>query len=260
MHAKSSKTRVSLEVDLKSLEDFKVSAPSMVIALLAGLVEQRTILTVYKDLDNPTFVTGYPVHCDDSFIDLDISRDDAAQWDWLDKRRGVIVGFLQGIKLQFHPEVQMIRRENAAWFLRCSLPDFVYRIQRRGAYRVLSPLEQAPELVLRSSPGCETAYSVLDLSATGLAFELRPEATQVQVGDSFEHARLELGWRVPIPCSLAVRSVSAVQVEPCQGVIVRVGAEFVNLPAAIARDIQMYVYEAERAALRITACAQNDID
>jgi c-di-GMP-binding flagellar brake protein YcgR len=160
--------------------------------------------------------------------------------------RALVVALHEGVKLQFELDAQAIApapgSAQGLWRLQARLPQIIYRLQRRDAFRV-TPSALAPAQLWLATPGQagrERTVQVVDVSATGIAFRW-PERTDAppQQGSRLARCRLELAGTVPIDCTLVVTETRAG--EDAADPRLRVGCRFEGLSPSEARAVQIYV-------------------
>jgi c-di-GMP-binding flagellar brake protein YcgR len=233
----------------QNLDAFKVSATSSIAKLLAQLLREKLYVRAFLP-GGTEFAMGRIREQTEKYFDIEFLNDEARECRIDAGDRIDMVSRLDGIKVQFQVQRRETAQYSGATVLRCALPEVAYRLQRRDAFRVYPTPGTRLELVLRRESNREFAYEILNLSATGVGFALAADVPPVQIEQIFEHSRLELGTRVPIPCSLLVRSVSLIENRSEGYPVGRVGAQFINLPAPVQRRLQTYVQDLERAAIR----------
>ncbi len=235
------------EPDLARLAEFEISAAGTISKLLAELVRKRALIWLFVSDEDNTAAASQLIAVEDGRLAFSLQTDHDSRNAFLAARRCTVVGFLDSVKVQFEMRLSGPDDVPEASLLFGEAPARLYRIQRRAAFRVRPPAGHRGNLIVRGTPGHEDSFRIFDLSATGLSF-LRPrEARSFELGDRIALARLELGPRVPVPCSFVIRSILDLANDPLHD---RVGCEFINLPNEVERAIAIYVQDAERAQLR----------
>lgn len=237
------------EQDLEKLAEFKLTAERPIRRLLSELASKKALISLYSNEDPTVFIVSRIIAVEDDSIELEIQTEKVRRASVLQHGYCTVVGFLDQLKVQF--EANFIDADPEAETVKCEVPALLFRIQRRSAYRVRPPIGQPGQVAIRHEAGQEHLYELLDLSATGLSFKRLADDQAFELGDLREHARMELGPRVPVPCSFEVRAIVPLQAVIGLPEAWRIGCEFVNMPAEVERSVQVYVQDVERTLLRI---------
>ena len=152
---------------------------------------------------------------------------------------------LDGVELRFELGPVRLAKESGWPLIRAALPRRLVRLQRRDAFRVAPPATARPRLMVPVRGGLREA-AIVDLSATGIAFEWPGPDDAPAPGDELVGGRLDLPSTPPIGCGLVVRSSTRRAGEPA-----RLGAEFVGLDPASARAVQVFVNLAQTRVRRV---------
>jgi len=232
------------ETDERVLRDYRISEPSERARLLAELVSTGDRVSIY---DNLYAEAGF----ESRLLSYDAARD-SLEFEILPKQRhsinvglgsqAVAVAVMARVKLQF--DIGPLTVDNQATTFRIKAPSSVVRLQRRDAFRVPPPREAGAQIFVREAvaDSKEWRTPVLDLSATGLAFQWG-NSTPPARGDILQSCRLELAGVPAITCQLLVINTKAEG--PVEGRNARVGGEFIGLDSSAARAIQVYVNAAQ---------------
>ncbi len=236
------------EEDVEKLAEFRLTETKSIRRLLTEVVNADALVSLYSDEDPNVFIVSRMVSINETELELEIRTEPARREDVLRHGHCTVVGFMDHVKVQF--DATFIDADPNISIVRCAIPELIFRIQRRSAYRVRPPIGQPGHVVVRDAPGEEDVYEIMDISATGLSFRRLANDREFQVGDLLEHSRMELGPRVPVPCTLHVRAIIQLQRVTGMPAAWRVGCEFVNMPAEIERTVQVNVQDVERAIRR----------
>lgn len=237
------------EQDLEKLTEFRLTSERLIRRLLGELAIKKALISLYSNEDPTVFIVSRIIAVEDGSIELEIQTEKARRASVLQHGYCTVVGYLEQLKVQF--EATFIHVDPEAETVKCEVPGLLFRIQRRSAYRVRPPIGQPGQVAIRQEPDQEHLYEILDLSATGLSFKRLVGNRSFELGELLEHARMELGPRVPVPCSFKVRAIVPLQTVTGLPDAWRIGCEFVNMPAEIERSVQVYVQDVERTLLRI---------
>lgn len=226
--------------------EFEIRGRMAVTRLLRDLQARHGLVTVYAGESTDEFFITSLVDIGTDRVLVDFTTDAARREALLRAGRGTLVGFLEHVKLQASLPVRgAIEREGQS-LLDLALPEVLWRIQRREAFRVQPLARDQAHVVIRTGDGGERSLRVADLSVVGVALIVDPGMPVPAEGERWMHARLEFTGRAPIPCDLRVQNVR----EGLRGVTdgVRLGCVFEHLPNEVQRALQMYVIDTERRA------------
>ena len=149
--------------------------------------------------------------------------------------RVLCLGTLDGVEMRFELGPVRLAKERGWPTIRAELPRRFVRLQRRDAFRVAPPPTARPRLRVPAPDGLLEA-PVLDVSATGIAFEWPVHDGAPSPGDELVGCRLDLPSTPPIACGLSVRASTR-----RAGAPTRLGAEFVGMEPSAARAVQVFV-------------------
>ena len=232
------------ETDDRMLRDYRIAEPSERARLLAELVNTGDQVLIFENLDAEqcleSRLLAYDPARDSLEFEILSKHSHGANFD--SGNPVVAVAVMAQVKLQF--EVGPLRVDTAAKKFQVKAPTSVVRLQRRDAFRVIPPREASAHIFLREAiaGSKEWRTPVLDLSATGLAFQWR-NSTPPTRGAMLQTCRIELAGVPAITCQLRVKSTKLQG--PLGSRIARVGAEFIGLDSSAARAIQVYVNAAQ---------------
>ncbi|MFG6416759.1 flagellar brake protein [Roseateles sp. DC23W] len=227
-------------------EEFRVAASAEIAAYLQQL--QRDHVTVL--LSGPpgwslsSRVTALDVAA--GVIGLDIGADPEGISQAL-VAGGEITGvaYLGAIRLQFELDDAVLVSGAQGAVLRSSLPERLYRFQRRQSFRVQPAGTLYPRVVL---PGGETpgqALRVLDLSIGGLALTLPADtASPLALGHATPALVLELDRITALRVTLLPHHVSPITGDAAG--TQQLGCAFVDLDTSATRTLQVYVDQTQK--------------
>jgi c-di-GMP-binding flagellar brake protein YcgR len=224
------------------------------LRLLRALAASRERVTLYSSDDVNSHIVSCVLAVDAAAgtIDLEFNTDVAGRDAFRDSAGVTAVALLDRVKLQFELNRFTLVGDGEHSRLRAPLPRGLVRLQRRDAFRVEPSASAVPRLWLREHGG-ERAVRILDVSATGLAFEVVADAVVPRVGARLCACRLELPAMAPIRCDLLVRAVEPNVdpfSDPAEGAPLRVGCAFDALEPSAARAVQVFVNLAQARGRR----------
>jgi c-di-GMP-binding flagellar brake protein YcgR len=240
--------------DASVLERFGIEDGAERLRLLRALADSREMVTLHTEDDADCHVVSRVLGVDAALgtIDLEFNTDQARRDAFRGSTGVTAVALLDRVKLQFELARCTLVGDGEHGRLRAPLPRGLVRLQRRDAFRVEPSLSAVPRLWLREHSG-ERAVRILDVSATGLAFEAVADALVPRVGACLEACRLELPAMAPIRCDLRVRAVEPIVdpfSDPAEGLPLRVGCAFDALEPSAARAVQVFVNLAQARGRR----------
>jgi c-di-GMP-binding flagellar brake protein YcgR len=240
------------ETDSATLARFEIRDALSVARVIEDLVRDRAPITLYEPRDFGEFALSRIVHRDAQWLGLEFTTDERRQGALLRADTLVVVAMLDSIKVQFDAGALRLERSGERATLRCALPERVYRIQRRDAFRVRPLPMSGADCVVRTPDGVR-AYPLLDVSVGGVALLLAEGEPVPPLGHTWLHCHLDIAGYPAVPCDLEVRFIGAGPPEGCAGV--RVGCVFVRPAPETERAVQVYVMDVERGRSPAQACA-----
>ncbi len=136
---------------------------------------------------------------------------------------------------------------------RVAIPDRLQRIQRRGSYRVNTPITNPVMCKIAVSPKLELSMPLFDICIEGIGIILpeTPDPAFVKLAN-FKNCRLEHTDIGVLEVSLFVKSMWEITLKN-NAKAQRAGLEFTNLLPGIQNKIQRYVYQLERQLMATRA-------
>jgi c-di-GMP-binding flagellar brake protein YcgR len=247
---------LTLETDADTLQRALIGEASQRRRQLQLMVESRAVVALHGDPGSPApEPTAIPararsIDLDRGVLEFDLGGEDGAA-DMLRRAdHAVAVCAAGGVKLQFELTRLTLLSDGTQTRLRAPLPATVARIQRRDAFRVQPPAHVQARLWLHGPKG-ESPMRIVDVSATGVSFEVPEGDCEAVPGDRYRGCRLELPANAPIRCELIVRSVRRRPKAPP-----RIGCEFDGLDPTSARAVQVFVNLAQVNGRRAVGLAR----
>lgn len=249
-HSVPDTTRQEL-LDPDAFPEYLIHSPREIAKLLQTLMARRALLNAHVDGRGTLFVTAVlEVSEDARTLLLDASPDDAMNDRVAAAHHVVCTTRLDGIRIQFSvPTPERVMHDGHV-ALRAALPDRMLRLQRRESYRLAVPTSDPVTCTIPVPGGDPVERSVtlrvLDISNGGVALLLVPsDGITLQPGMRFENCTLAIPEGGTANVTLRVRNVFNANV-PDQPKRMRVGCEFVDIPARFATQIQRYIFKVER--------------
>ncbi|MBW8847033.1 MAG: flagellar brake protein [Burkholderiales bacterium] len=154
------------------------------------------------------------------------------------------VAYLGAIKLQFELDDAVLVSGEQGAVLRSTLPTRLYRFQRRQSFRVQPAGSVYPRVIVPGGDSFGRALRVLDISIGGLALALPGDVPALPEGQVAQGLVLELDRITALRVTLLPHHASPVAGDP-HGLL-QLGCSFVDLDAAAARSLQVYVDQTQK--------------
>lgn len=157
----------------------------------------------------------------------------------------VAVAYMDSVKLQFDVHGLCLVRSLHAAALQCTLPEDLYRFQRRNAYRVRTQERHAPTATLRhpSMPDMVLQLRVLDVSIGGCALWLPEDVPPLQPGTLLSHVTVRLDAETQFGAAMTLQHVTAQGSD--QGGA-RMGCEWRPLSGIADRALQRWIDQTQK--------------
>jgi flagellar brake protein len=246
------------EANVEILSNFDITSHIECLAILEKLRADGALLSVCS-LDDPSEVIVtqlLSIDAKSGRMAFELSQVDAHTNFIARHRKAIVVAIEEKIKLQFIVTEIELGQDARTPLLLADLPESIYRIQRREAFRV-RPLAAHPATCLipmqtrrhvlqdnQSAPVAPPLFDalVLDVSVGGLSLELLDFNKDFELGDILEDCFLHLPGQTAFRCTLKLCYIAAPNLKPRS---YRIGAHFEELPAEFERTIQRYVNAVE---------------
>ncbi len=167
----------------------------------------------------------------------------------------VAVAYLTSVKLQFELHELVLVRGQGSCALQSTLPDEIYRFQRRGGFRVRVPERHAPLARLRhpAVPEMQLALRLLDVSIGGCALWLPHDVPPLQAGTAFGSVRIELDAETRFDVRMTLQHVSGTGHDCATGA--RLGCEWQQMGGPAERALQRFIDRTQQRRRFLTAPA-----
>lgn len=223
-----------------SLEEFRVSAPAEVHALLKELLDGNVLVTLSTPEGLSYTTTVWSIDTARGVLSLSADAGDPRMSDLVDAEEVVAVGYLHSVKLQFDLQGLTLVHGHGASVLNTPLPRELFRFQRRSCFRVRPLGSAAASARLRhpAIPDMQLLVRVVDVSISGVALFVPDNMPAVHPGLLLNTVQIELDADTRITVNLRVHHVSAIN-QQARGL--RLGCEMVNLRGEGTRALQRYI-------------------
>ncbi len=235
-------------------DEFGVFERGSISNILLGMAKARTpvnatfnagmevLLTVVLDVDQKG-----------GWVYLDVNANDEINKHMVHSKRVSFQAFFAGAKIMWNN----VAVQDSSWeggrAFRVAIPDRLQRIQRRGSYRVNTPITNPVMCKITVNPKLELSMPLFDICIEGIGVILpeTPDPSFVKLAN-FKHCRLEHADFGVLEVSLFVKSMWEITLKN-NAKAQRAGLEFTNLMPGIQNKIQRYVYQLERQLMATRA-------
>ncbi len=229
---------------------FRISSPAEIAGELRAAMAQRSLLTVrYGDGRDCTLTTVLDVDNGAGTVTLDACQDPRDRAKVLAAHALTLETEVRRIRIRFDSGRAAPVSFEGQPAMQIALPESLVRIQRREAYRIDTPINEAvncrfphPELKNR-----EIVLRVADLSVKGMGIAADPGLWPAEEGSVIKGCRIDLPETGVVNCDALVVRVF----EPPRTSKHRlwVGCQFLKLPGGAGTLLQRYILRLERARL-----------
>lgn len=160
------------------------------------------------------------------------------------------------VKLQFTLRSPLLVRGDANCMLQASLPDEIYRFQRRDSFRVTPPERLAPTVRFRhpAMPEMQLALRLLDISLGGCALWQPADVPALQAGTELAEVLVELDSLSSFKTRLTLQHVSPqvraqIRANPEDNPKphgLRLGCAWLPLAGAAERTLQRWIDQSQK--------------
>ena len=223
-------------------DELQIRSPREIARILQELARQHALVTAYPDqMDHSALTTVLAASGEDNTLVLDQTPDEALN---AYLGRGVptdCVALHGRAPVEFHcASLNPGEFEGKPAFIG-ALPTQMWRLQRRQAYRVPTPVLNPVKCRLTRPDGTEVSVALVDLSVGGVGLIDYANQVALQPGERFVAARIALPNHGLVVCDLVIRNTYTL--ERGDGTSAqRAGCEFANLPADMSALIQRYIH------------------
>ena len=227
------------------LEDFRISAPPEVMAMLKRLQDGNVLLNL-NGSDGAVYTTTlWSVDPARGLISFSAEAESNQVQSLVESADAVAVAYLDSIKLQFDAIGLVVVHNGRNAVLNCAMPRELFRFQRRSGFRVRPLLRSTPTVRVRHPAIHEMslALRVLDVSIGGCALFLPDDVPPLQPGVVLNGVQMDLDVDTRVGVSLRLQHVTSLNPES-RGV--RLGCEIVNPSHDVSRALQRYIDQTQK--------------
>lgn len=226
-------------------EEFLVQNRIGIVQKLRQLAKNNCMVTATFNSGSQTMNTAIlEVIRDMDLIALDYGPNEAMNQLMLQAERIIFTAELEGIDAQFTATSITKAKYQGQPVFAIPIPDSMLWIQRRQFYRVRVPLGVPAYMEIDNESGGYDKYTVLDISAGGLAIQDEHYRLNLDAGILLDKCRLFLPEHGSGEITLEVKNrfpVNRSKREAGQ----RLGCAFINLNMSFGANIQRYIHAME---------------
>ncbi len=230
---------------------FLLYSRSEILAVLRSLIQKGALITVYFDQGHSFLLTSMiALSADNNEIIFDIGSNEEMNRRALLTKKLIFTTLIDKVKVQFSlNKVSLTHNAGRPAFVG-TVPETLLRLQRREFFRLATPIANPINLnaTVRRVDGSALVIDVplLDVSGGGIGLMATLDlAALLQRGDMFPECRMMLPEEGLLVTTLCVRNMFDVTTRSGSH-YVRVGCEYVDLPAPRLTMVQRYITRVER--------------
>jgi c-di-GMP-binding flagellar brake protein YcgR len=240
--------------ELEQTDDYSqylLHSKSEILAVLRSLIQKGGMITVHFDQGRSFLLTTMiALSADNREFILDVGSNDEMNRKALLARKLILTTIIDKVKVQFSLDKLTSTQSGGRPAFLGAVPDSLLRLQRREFFRLSTPIATPVRLNATIRRADQSALHIelplLDVSGGGVGLMATPDQAQYfQRGDTLNDCRMTLPDEGLLVVTLCVRNLFDVTTRGGSH-FVRVGCEFVNLPAPRLTMVQRYITRVER--------------
>jgi len=223
-------------------EKYRISSPREIQLTLHAIAQKKAIAVLYFNNDQNFIKTLLlAVTAEGIWLDVGPSEDDNQML--LNSLAVNLVTMHQGVKVQlacYHGTLAMYAASPAFYF---TLPQHLYRFQRRNFFRLLIPVEiDLKCLIPPAKPEAEQQHEVviMDISVGGIALQCKESSANLVAGEIYHDCKIDLPEIGTLIATIQVKNLFEV-ISPTGHISKHAGCEFINLDGKMSMLLQRYV-------------------
>jgi c-di-GMP-binding flagellar brake protein YcgR len=230
---------------------FMLNAPAEILAVLRTLIQKGAMITAHFDQGKSFLLTSMiALTNDNSEFVLDIGSNDEMNRRALVAKKLILTTVVDKVKIQFSlSKLSATQNDGRPAFLG-SVPSSLLRLQRRDYFRLATPIASPVKLAVtvRRTDGSALDLEVplFDISGGGVGVMATPDQAEFfQRGSILNECKLVLPEEGTLVTNLYVRNTFDVTTRNGSR-YVRVGCEYLDLPAPRLTIVHRYITRIER--------------
>jgi c-di-GMP-binding flagellar brake protein YcgR len=226
----------------------RISSSNEIRFVLHSIAEKGNRVALYYDNENEFILTTI-LAVDNPGLWLEQSPNASDNRRVAGSDKLVFVSSNLQIKVQFTASqaASVEYQGRPAFYL--SLPDSLYRLQRREYYRLMTPVIRPLRCIIDGQPAAgktSLEFIIMDISCGGVGLSCMEPDTELIPGSSYPDCRIELPGLGTIRGAIEVKNLVLLTTRSGTR-FKRAGCEFRNLDGASAILLQRYVTNMQRA-------------
>ena len=230
---------------------YLLHAKAEILAVLRTLIQKSTLITVHFDHGKSFFLTSMLLLTPDTneFI-IDAGSDEEMNIKATEASKLICTAVVDKVKIQFCVDKLDPAESQGQPALRGYVPKTLLRLQRREFFRLSTPIANPVRLctTIKQAKHASTPVdiSLLDISGGGVGLMVTTDlASLLKPGDTLDNCKIMLPGEGLLVATLGVRNMFDVSTRSGTR-YVRVGCEFIDLPAPRLTVVQRYITRIER--------------
>ena len=240
--------------ELEQADDYSqylLHSKAEILAVLRALLQKGALITVYFDHGKSFFLTSLiSLSPENGEFVIDVGSDAEMNAKALKADKLIFTTNVDKVKIQFSLDSLKTTQSQERAAFAGTVPDRLLRLQRREFFRLSTPIANPVRLCTRVGHAEYGSLAVdiplLDISGGGVGLMVTPEqAKLISKGDILEECKIMLPGEGLLVATLCVRNLFDVSTRSGSR-YVRVGCEFLDLPATRGSVVQRYITRIER--------------
>ena len=222
-----------------------------ILAVLRTLLQKGALITVHFDQGKSFFLTSMiSLKPDSTEFVIDVGSDEEMNAKALKAGKLILTAVVDKVKIQFSLDRLGTTESQGRPAFIGSVPDKLLRLQRREFFRLSTPIANPVRLCTMIGNTAHGSLAIdlplLDISGGGVGLMVTlDQAKLLEKGDTLDNCKIVLPSEGLLVATLCVRNMFDVTTRGGSR-YVRVGCEFLDLPAARGTVVQRYITRIER--------------
>jgi c-di-GMP-binding flagellar brake protein YcgR len=230
---------------MSGLDDFRISAPAEIAAMLRRLAEANVHVSLNAPNGHSIVATLWTVDARRGMVSFSMLAGEPQLDAIVECDEATVIGHLDSVKLQFDVHDLVLVHRDKEKALNAAFPRELFRFQRRNGFRVTPMLRTTPVATLRHPmiPDMQLALRVLDVSIGGCALFLPDDVPPLDAGVLMNGVVIDLDADTRVHTGLRLSHVTAINPDS-RGV--RLGCEMVGAGPEGLRALQRYIDQTQK--------------
>jgi c-di-GMP-binding flagellar brake protein YcgR len=226
------------------LEKFKLDSPQSITTIFQQL--QRKVVPVYLQTADGKVSESQVVHVDgkNGSLLLAYTKNDALNQKILEEGAYIYAEHFSAQIQFFAPKLAQVMFQDGHVFT-VSLPEELYRIQRRESFRAEVPLDNGVRCTIPITGDGKVMVPISDISRGGLALLDRMNRLPAQQGTLLANCQLELPRIGAVRADIQIRNRQQFFSPELKHDVLRVGCKFLSITPGMENVLQRYIDQLE---------------